>query len=142
MHPRYRTPFRAILFLTPIAIAFAILPVLLSQPTLLSNVITFSILSGLLGYSFMVANFFRFRRLWPLGSIRRGYLLPFHPLPAIALAILAVGVFFATFLGYGTTLLSIIIFYFIASIWFVVRRYKYVKRGAQFTAPLPRPKGY
>jgi ethanolamine permease len=142
VHPRYRTPFRAILFLVPVAIAFAILPVLLSQPTLLANVITFSILSGLLGYSFMVVNFFRFRRLWPLGSIRRGYLLPFHPLPAIALGILAVAVFFATFLGYGTTLLSIIIFYFLASIWFVVRRYKYVKRGAQFTAPLPRPKGY
>jgi len=51
-------------------------------------------------------------------------------------------VFFATFLGYGTVLLSILAFYFLASIWFVVRRYKYVKRGAQFTAPLPRPKGY
>lgn len=142
VHPRYRTPFRAIVFLVPVAIAFAILPVLLNQPTLLATVITFSILSGLLGYIFMVPNFFRFRRLWPLGSIRRGYVLPFHPLPAIALAIIAALVFFATFLGYGTTLLSIMAFYFLASIWFVVRRYKYVKRGAQFTAPLPRPKGY
>lgn len=142
VHPRYRTPFRAIVFLVPVAIAFAILPVLLNQPTLLATVITFSILSGLLGYIFMVPNFFRFRRLWPLGSIRRGYVLPFHPLPAIALAVIAALVFFATFLGYGTTLLSIMAFYFLASIWFVVRRYKYVKRGAQFTAPLPRPKGY
>jgi ethanolamine permease len=142
VHPRYRTPFRSIVFLIPVAIAFAILPVLLNNPTLLSTVITFSILSGLLGYSFMVPNFFRFRRLWPLGSVRRGYVLPFHPLPAFALAVLAALVFFATFLGYGTVLLSILAFYFLASIWFVVRRYKYVKRGAQFTAPLPRPKGY
>jgi ethanolamine permease len=58
------------------------------------------------------------------------------------LAVLAAMVFFATFLGYGTTLLSILAFYFLASLWFVFRRYKYVKRGAQFTAPLPRPKGY
>jgi ethanolamine permease len=142
VHPRYRTPFRAIVFLVPVAIAFAILPVLLNNPTLLSTVITFSILSGLLGYSFMVPNFFRFRRLWPLGSVRRGYVLPFHPLPAVVLGILSALVFFATFLGYGTVLLSIMVFYFVASIWFVARRYKYVKRGAQFTAPLPRPKGY
>ena len=142
VHPRYHTPFRAIVFLTPVAIAFAILPVLLNDDTLLATVITFSILSGLLGYIFMVPNFFRFRKLWPIGSIRRGYVLPFHPLPAIALGVVAALVFFATFLGYGTTLLSILAFYFLASIWFVMRRYKYVKRGAQFTAPLPRPKGY
>jgi ethanolamine permease len=142
VHPRYRTPFRAIVFLIPVAIAFAILPVLLDNPALLATVITFSILSGLLGYCFMVPNFFRFRKLWPLGSVRRGYVMPFHPLPAVALALLSALVFFATFLGYGTVLLSILAFYFLASIWFVVRRYKYVKRGAQFTAPLPRPKGY
>ncbi|ABG05442.1 amino acid permease-associated region [Rubrobacter xylanophilus DSM 9941] len=142
VHPRYRTPFRAIVFLVPVAIAFAILPVLLNDDTLLSTVITFSILSGLLGYMFMVPNFFRFRRLWPIGSIRRGYIVPFHPLPAIALGMLSILVLFATFLGYGTSLLSILVFYFLASIWFVIRRYKYVKRGAQFTASLPRPKGY
>lgn len=142
VHPRYRTPFRAIVFLIPVAIAFAILPVLLGDPTLLSTVITFSILSGLLMYGFMPVNFVRFRRLWPLGSIQRGYVLPLHPLPAIALAVLAVVVFFATYLGYGTALMSILVFYLLASVWFVTRRYKYVKRGAQFTAPLPRPRGY
>lgn len=142
VHPRYRTPFRAIVFLSPIAIAFAVLPFILNDDTLLATVITFSILSGLLMYSFMVPNFFRFRQLWPLGTIQRGYVVPFHPLPALVLAVLVAMVFFATFLGYGTTLLSIMAFYFLASLWFVLRRYKYVKRGAQFTAPLPRPKGY
>jgi ethanolamine permease len=51
-------------------------------------------------------------------------------------------VFFATFLGYGSTLWSILVFYLVASVWFVVRRFKYVDRDAQFTAPLPRPRGY
>ncbi|MGH3328815.1 MAG: APC family permease [Streptomycetales bacterium] len=142
VHPRYHTPFRSIVFLTPVAIAFAVLPVLLDEPTLLATVITFSILSGLLMYSFMGPGFIRFRRLWPMGSITRGYVLPFHPLPALTLAALSVLVFFATFLGYGTALLSILAFYFLASIWFVLRRYAYVRKGAQFTAPLPRPRGY
>ncbi|MFC5140458.1 APC family permease [Actinomycetospora rhizophila] len=142
VHPRYHTPFRAIVFLVPVAIAFALLPVVLDEPTLLSTVITFSILSGLLMYSFMGPSFMRFRKLWPLGTIARAYTLPLHPAPAIALLALSAVVFFATFLGYGIALLSILAFYLLASIWFVARRYKYVRRGAQFTADLPRPQGY
>jgi ethanolamine permease len=30
----------------------------------------------------------------------------------------------------------------LASLWFVRHRYRYVRRGAQFTMPWPRPKGY
>jgi ethanolamine permease len=142
IHPRYRTPFRAILFLVPVAIAFAILPVLLNKPELLATVITFSILSALLMYSFMVPNMFRFRKLWPVGVLHRGYTHPLHPLPAITLAVIAALVLFATFLGYGTTLVTLVIFYLLASIWFVLFRYKYVRRGKQFSMPWPRPKGY
>lgn len=142
IHPKYRTPFRSIVFLVPVAIAFAILPVLLDKPELLSTVITFSILSALLMYSFMVPNMFRFRRLWPIGALHRGYTHPFHPLPALTLGLIAAMVMFATFLGYGTTLLTLTIFYLIASVWFVVFRYKYVRRGSQFTMPWPRPRGY
>ncbi|MQA82017.1 MAG: amino acid permease [Streptosporangiales bacterium] len=142
VHPRYRTPFRSIVFLSPIAIAFAILPILLNRDTLLSTVITFSILSGLLMYAFMGPNFIRFRRLWPLGTIQRAYVLPFHPVPAVTLILLVGLVFFATFLGYGVALLSVLVFYLLASVWFVLRRYKHVDRNAQFTAPLPRPRGY
>jgi ethanolamine permease len=142
IHPKYRTPFRAILFLVPVAIAFAILPVLLNKPELLATVITFSILSALLMYSFMVPNMFRFRKLWPIGVLHRGYTHPLHPLPAITLAVIAALVLFATFLGYGTTLVTLVIFYLLASVWFVLFRYKYVRRGQQFTMPWPRPKGY
>ena len=78
VHPKYRTPFRSIVFLVPVALIFA-----LGAP--LDQVITFSILSGLLGYTFMSFNMWMFRKKWPLGSIRRGYVHPFHPLPAIVL---------------------------------------------------------
>jgi ethanolamine permease len=142
IHPRYRTPFRSILFLVPVGIAFALLPVLLNKPELLATVITFSILSALLMYAFMVPNMFRFRKLWPLGTLHRGYTHPLHPLPALTLGILAAAVLFATFLGYGTTLVTLVAFYLLASIWFVLFRYRYVRRGRQFSMPWPRPKGY
>jgi ethanolamine permease len=135
VHPRYRTPYRSILFLMPIAIAFAF-------TGLLDQVITFSILSGLLGYTFMSFNIMKFRRQWPLGTIERGYEHPFHPLPAIVLGVLCSATYFATYLGYGTSLLSIMAFYILASIWFVFRRYPFVHRGDQFTMPWPRPRGY
>ena len=51
-------------------------------------------------------------------------------------------VLFATFLGYGTTLVTLVVFYLLASIWFVMFRYRYVRRGRQFTMPWPRPRGY
>lgn len=135
IHPRYRTPYRAIIFLVPIAVSFAF-------TGLLDQVITFSILSGLLGYTFMTFNIIKFRKMWPLDSIHRGYIHPFHPIPAITLLALCSATYFATFLGYGSSLLSIMAFYIVASIWFTVRRYKYVKRSEQFTMPWPRPKGY
>lgn len=135
IHPKYRTPYRSIIFLVPIAISFAFTGAL-------DQVITFSILSGLLGYTFMSFNMIKFRKMWPLGSIHRGYIHPFHPLPAITLLILCCATYFATFLGYGATLLSIMAFYILASIWFVLRRYKFVKRADQFSMPWPRPKGY
>jgi ethanolamine permease len=135
VHPRYRTPYRAIIFLVPIAISFAF-------TGLLDQVITFSILSGLLGYTFMSINIVKFRRKWPLGSINRGYVHPFHPIPAIVLACLCSATYFATYLGYGASLLSIMAFYIVASIWFALHRYKYVKRGDQFTMSWPKPKDY
>ncbi len=135
IHPQYRTPYRSIIFLVPIAISFAF-------TGLLDQVITFSILSGLLGYTFMTFNMIKFRKKWPLGSIHRGYIHPFHPLPAITLLVLCSATYFATFLGYGATLLSIMAFYILASLWFIFRRYQFVRRADQFTMPWPRPRGY
>ncbi|WP_284165200.1 amino acid permease [Frigidibacter sp. SD6-1] len=135
VHPRYRTPYRSIIFLVPIALIFA-----LGAP--LDQVITFSILSGLLEYTFMPLNIIMFRRKWPLNSIKRGYEHPFHPLPAVTLLALCALTFFAVFLGYGTQLVAMIGFYIVVSLWFHFWRYRFVNRGAQFTMPWPKPQGY
>ena len=135
VHPVYRTPYRAIIFLVPIALIFA-----LGAP--LDQVITFSILSGLLGYTFMPINMLMFRRKWPLDTIKRGYEHPLHPLPAIALMILCAVAYFAVFLGYGTQLIAMIGFYIVVSLWFHFWRYRFVNRASQFTMPWPRPRGY
>ena len=135
VHPRYRTPFRSILFLIPIGVVFAVwVP--------LAQVITFSILSGLLNYTFMPINMHNFRTKWPLGTIRRGFVHPFHPLPAIVLLVLCIATYFAIYLGYGNQLLAMMVFYVVASVWFVLFRYRYVRRGDQFTMPWPKPRGY
>ena len=135
VHPKYRTPYRSIIFLVPIAVLFATqLP--------LDQIITFSILSGLLEYTFMPLNMIMFRRKWPMGGIKRGYEHPFHPLPSYTLLALCAITFFAVFLGYGTQLVAMIVFYIVVSLWFHFWRYRFVNRGAQFTMPWPRPKGY
>ena len=67
---------------------------------------------------------------------------PFHPLPAFVLLVLCITTYFATYLGYGTQLLAMMCFYIIASLWFAFHRYKYVRRGDQFTMPWARPRGY
>ena len=135
VHPKFRTPYRSIVFLVPIAIAFA-----LGAP--LDQVITFSILSGLLEYTFMPLNMILFRKKWPMGTIKRGYEHPFHPLPSVVLLALCSITFFAVFLGYGTQLIAMIVFYIVASLWFHFWRYRFVSRAAQFTMPWPRPKDY
>ncbi len=135
VHPVYRTPYRAIVFLVPLAVIFACyVP--------LDQIITFSILSGLLGYTFMAFNVIMFRNKWPLGSISRGYVHPLHPLPALVLLLLCATTYFAVFLGYGAQLLAMMVFYIVASLWFHFHRYKYVRRGDQFTMQWPRPLGH
>lgn len=135
VHPTYRTPYRSILFLLPITLAFAFI-------SDLNQAITFSILSGVLQYTFMSINIVMFRNKWPLGSIRRGYTHPFHPIPAISLFVLCAVTFFAIFLGFGSQLIAMVIFYVIVSLWFHFYRYRYVRRGDQFTMPWPKPQGY
>lgn len=135
VHPTYRTPYRSIIFLVPIALIFA-----LGAP--LDQVITFSILSGLLGYTFMPINIILFRKKWPLDTIKRGYIHPFHPVPALVLLALCGLTYVAVFLGYGTQLSAMLVFYIVVSLWFHFWRYRFVKRSAQFTMPWPRPVGY
>jgi ethanolamine permease len=135
VHPKNRTPFRSIVFLVPVALTFAYFAPL-------DQVITFSILSGLLGYTYMSIQVIFFRQMWPLDMIKRGYVHPFHPIPALVLLTICSATYFAVFLGYGTQLVAMMVFFIVASLWFHFHRYKYVRRGDQFTMNWPRPKGY
>ena len=98
--------------------------------------------AGSFGYTIMAISVIIFRRKWPLDSIARGYIHPLHPLPAILLLALCAITYVAVFLGYGTQLLAMMVFYIVASVWFAVHRYKYCRRGEQFTMPWPKPRGY
>jgi ethanolamine permease len=135
VHPKNRTPFRSIVFLVPVALIFAYFAPL-------DQVITFSILSGLLEYTYMSVQVIFFRQKWPLDTIKRGYVHPFHPVPALVLLAICSTTYFAVFLGYGTQLVAMMVFFIVASLWFHFHRYKYVRRGDQFTMNWPRPVGY
>lgn len=138
IHPKYKTPYRAILFLMPISLAFGF-------TGMLDQVITFSILSALLVYILTGYMMVKFRKMYPLGSIERGYVSPWHPLPAIIVLIVVGVTLFGMYFGYWINMVFGFLFYFIASIWFVAHRSKhldsraFIKTGASHW---PRPKGY
>lgn len=137
-HPKYKTPYRAIVFLLPISIAFGF-------TGLLDQVITFSILSAILVYVLTAVMMFKFRKMYPLGSIQRGYTSPWHPLPAIVLLTLALATLVGMYFGYWINLLSGFAFYFIASLWFTIHRFKFVDTDTFIAAGAvnwPRPEGY
>ncbi len=138
VHPKYKTPYRAILFLLPISLAFGF-------TGLLDQVITFSILSALLVYLFMAYMMFKFRKMYPIGSIERGYMAPWHPVPAIILLILTLTTLGGMYFGYWVNVLAGLSFYFLASLWFTMHRYKFVDTQAFLKAGAtrwPRPRGY
>ncbi len=135
IHPQFRTPYRAVIFLVPISASFAF-------TGLLDQVIAFSILSAVYDYLLKAIIMFRFRRMWPMGSIERGYISPWHPLPATFLAILVLFVFAGFYLGYAVNLLAGTMFYIAASIWFVVHRSKFLDYKTFIKKELPRPQGY
>lgn len=120
-HPKYNTPYRAIVFLLPVSMAFAF-------TGMLDQVVAFSIFSALLVYALTIVMMFRFRKMYPLGSIERGYISPIFPVPAIIAGVLIVLIFVGTYLGYWVNMLGGIAFYFLASIWFLKRRAKFIDK--------------
>ncbi|MDO9508719.1 MAG: amino acid permease [Thermovirgaceae bacterium] len=138
VHPKYRTPYRAILFLLPIALAFGF-------TGLLDQVITFSILSALLVYVFTAVMMFKFRRMYPLGSIERGYLSPWHPWTSILLLALTLATLVGMYFGYWLNMVAGFLFYTLASLWFALHRYRFVDRKkliSEGALKWPRPVGY
>ncbi len=138
LHPKYNTPYRAILFLLPISLAFGL-------TGLLDQIITFSILSALLVYILTAYMMVKFRKMYPLGSIERGYQAKWHPVPAIIVFVLSGATLFGMYFGYWINLLAGFVFYLLASVWFVLYRsrdldyHTFVSKGI---AQWPRPKGY
>jgi ethanolamine permease len=122
IHPKYNTPYRSILFLLPISTAFAF-------TGMLDQIITFSIFSALLIYILTAFMMLRFRKMYPLKTIDRGYIAPIHPIPAIVTVLLACAALFGMSLTYGINIILGIIFYSLASLWFVKRRYKYINQN-------------
>ncbi|BCS98711.1 transporter [Desulfoluna limicola] len=138
LHPKYNTPYRAILFLLPIAIAFGF-------TGLLDQVVTFSILSALLVYLLTGYMMIKFRKMYPMGSIKRGYTAPLHPLPTMLLLALTTATLAGMYFGYWINIASGCAFYFLASVWFVIHRSRYLdvtSYMATGAATLPRPRGY
>ena len=119
VHPKYNSPYRAILFLLPISMVFAF-------TGFLDQVVTFSIFSALCVYFLVGVMMLRFRRMYPLGSIPRGFTTPFHPLPVVIMLIIVCLTLFGVYLGYWLNMLTGALFYFLASVWFMKRRQKYI----------------
>lgn len=138
VHPKYKTPYRAILFLMPISLAFGF-------TGLLDQVITFSILSALLVYVLVAFMMIKFRRMYPLGYIERGYIAPWYPLPLIILLVMTLATLVGMYFGYWINMLAGFVFYFLASLWFVMYRFKkvdlltFIRAGS---SKWPRPNGY
>lgn len=138
LHPKHNTPYRAILFLLPIAMAFGF-------TGMLDQVVTFSILSALLVYLLTGLMMVKFRKMYPMGTIDRGYTAPLHPLPTVILLTLTTATLAGMYFGYWINIASGCAFYFLASVWFVIHRSRYLDIScymAEGAALLPRPRGY
>ena len=103
-HPKFKTPYQATVFLLPISMAVAF-------TGMLDQVVTFSIFSALMIYMLTVIMMFRFRKMYPLGTIERGYVCPIHPIPAFLAGILVCLTLFGMYLGYWVNMLGGVAFY-------------------------------
>lgn len=121
LHPKYGSPYRSIIFLLPISAGFAF-------TGLLDQVVTFSIFSAILIYLLTCLMMFRFRKMYPMGTIERSFAAPLHPLPAITVGLLALVAMFGMHLNYAVNMIAGALFYFLASVWFLKRRMKFIDR--------------
>lgn len=118
-HPKYKSHYRAIIFLLPISLAFAL-------TGLLDQVVTFSIFSALMVYLLTCLMMFRFRKMYPMGTVKRSFIAPLYPIVPIIVAVIVLCGLFGLHLNYGINLISGAIFYLLASIWFLKRRAKFI----------------
>ena len=106
-------------FAVVIALAFA-------MTGLLDQVVTFSIFSALMVYLMTCLMMYRFRKMYPVGKIKRSFIAPLVPLLPAVVAVIVVCGLFGLHLNYGINLISGAVFYFLASLWFLKRRAKFI----------------
>jgi ethanolamine permease len=112
IHPKYNTPYRAVIFTMPVAIGFAF-------SGFLDQVITFSIISGLLCYVLIPFSLIRFRNLFPETTNKvRPFVSPLQPFIAYFAIAIAITILSTLFWGYKYNLIFGFVFYGIAYFYF------------------------
>lgn len=134
VHPKYSTPYRSVIFTIPIAVAFAF-------SGYLDQVITFSIVSGLICYVVIPFSLIRFRKMYPEHSSKvRPFAGPLQPgLSYVAIAI-AITIMSTLFWGYRFNLLFGLLFYVVAYFYFHRKHKRYTKEfdwGKEMGWPTP-----
>ncbi|WP_135612335.1 APC family permease [Methanococcoides sp. AM1] len=112
VHPKYNTPYRAVIFTMPIAIAFAF-------SGFLDQVITFSITSGLVCYVMIPFSLIRFRKMFPEHTQKvRPFVGPLQPYLAYFTIFLAIVIMSTLNWGYSYNLVFGLVFYVVAYFYF------------------------
>jgi ethanolamine permease len=121
VHPKYQTPYKAVIFTMPIAIAFAF-------SGYLDQVITFSIVSGLLCYVLIPFALLRFRKMFPTHINKvRPFVSPLQPWISYFAMAIAIVIMSTLFWGYRYNLIFALAFYLIAYFYFHNRNKKFLK---------------
>ena len=134
VHPKYSTPYKAVIFTMPIAVAFAF-------SGFLDQVVTFSIISGLLGYVIIPFSLIRFRKMFPEHSSKvRPFAAPLQPWIAYLAMGIAIIILSTLYWGYKYNLIFGLLFYAIAYVYFSWRHKSVAKDfdwGKDMGWPLP-----
>ncbi|WNY26517.1 amino acid permease [Methanolapillus ohkumae] len=128
VHPKYKSPYRAVIFTLPVAIGFAF-------SGYLDQVITFSIVSGLVCYVMIPFALIRFRKMYPSSNtLIRPYIGPLQPYIAMFAIVIAVVIMSTFYWAYQLNLIFALVFYVVAYFYFSWR-YKKMKanRKVQFS---------
>ena len=118
-HPKFKSPYRALVCLTPVPIIFA-------TTGMLDQIVSFSIFSALMVYTLTCIMMLRARKLYPLDIVKHGFVCPGHPVIEVICLILIVCALFGMFLNYSKSMFAVTIFYLVSSLWCIKRRDKFV----------------
>lgn len=115
VHPKYKSPYRSIIFTIPVSVGFAF-------SGYLDQVVTFSIFSGLLCYVLIPFALINFRKFYPVSSAKvRPFKSPLQPYISILAIFIAIIIMSTFYWAYQLNLIFALVFYSIAYIYFSYR---------------------